>query len=125
MPKVKIKTRVIPGTVKLSHSQFIRFAAQRSGVSQVALHQAMKVLETSIKQALSEGHSVLWENVCVFDVREVAARKRSDPKTHEIKIHPATVRVHIRTSSVLTRDVVKLSNDRLDKFSKAHPIKSK
>lgn len=123
MPKVKIRTRTIPNTVKLSHSQFVRFVAQRFGVSQVAISQAMKIIIKGIKLALSEGHTVMWEGLCVYDVREIGERARFNPKSHQREIHAPSCRVHIRPSSTLTRDVVAMSRERLESFAKEHPIK--
>lgn len=123
MPKVMIKSRVIPEAVKLSHSQFIRFVSQRSGTSQAALLQAMKILKDGIKQALSEGHSVVWDGMCVFDVREIKERARYNPQKGKTEMQVAGCRVHIRSSNTLTRDVKRKTQERLENFAKNHPIK--
>ena len=123
MPKVHIKSRVIPEPVRLGRLQFIRFVSQRSGTSQQALHQAMKILADGIKQALAEGYEVIWDGVCVFNVREVKERTRFNPQTHVKVMQAATCRVHIRASASLTRDMLRKSAERVAKFSKEHPVK--
>ena len=125
MPKVVIapSVKTIPSAVKLSHGQFVRYVAQRFGVSQAAVLEAMKLLGKGVKMALSEGHQVMWEGVAVFEIRELAARTRYNPATKENEQRGASCRVHMRVSRIFTRDVLKLATARLEKFAKEHPVK--
>ena len=122
MPKIIRKTRITEGAIRLGHSQFVRFVSQRCGVSQAAFREALKILKKGIKIALSEGYTVLIEELVTFEVRELPARERINPYTKKKYMHGASCRVHAKTSAVLTRDVLRLSQERIDRFQSEHPI---
>lgn len=122
MPKVIRKARLTEGAIRLGHGQFVRFVSQRFGVSQEAFKEALKILKKGIRQALSEGYAVMIEELVTFEVRELKERKRINPKTKQKYIHGASCRVHAKPSATLTRDVLRLSQERIDKFQAEHPI---